>query len=80
MLAVSLLLCRVELLELHGADGQTYYVNPHEISSLRQPTNADLHRYFACNVHCIVVTTNGKFLAAAESCNAIRDRLADGAH
>lgn len=69
------MLCSVELIELHGPDGQTVYVNPHEISSLRQPTNADLNRYFPANTRCVVVTGNGKFIASIETCPSIRDRL-----
>lgn len=74
MLAYSLLV-GIQLLAVHGPDGQTIYVNPAEISSLRQPTNADLGRYFPRTVHCIVVTTNGKFVAAVERCDVLRDRL-----
>lgn len=74
MLAFSLLV-GIQLLEVHGPDGQLVYINPAEISSLRQPTNADLGRYFPRTVHCIIVTTNGKFVAAVEMCNVLRDRL-----
>lgn len=66
----------VDLLEVHGPDGQTYWVNPAEISSLRQPTNTDLHRYFPAGTHCVISTTNSKFIASRETCSEIRDRLA----
>lgn len=65
----------VELLEVHGPDGQTYYVNPAEISSLRAPTNTELQRYFSPGTHCIISTTNRRFIAAREMCSDIRDRL-----
>lgn len=74
-LALSML-CSVELLELHGPDGQRVWVNTAEISSLRMPTNADLARHFPRNTHCVVVTGNGKFITTVETCAAIRDRLA----
>lgn len=65
----------VELVEVHGPDGQVYYVNAAEVSSLRQPNAADLGRYFPPGTHCIISTTNGKFIAAREPCSAIYDRL-----
>lgn len=66
----------VELLELHGPDGQAYYVNAAEVSSLRQPTPTDLGHYFPRGTRCVVSTTNGKFLASVETCASIRDRMA----
>lgn len=65
----------LELLELHGPDGQRYYVNPEHISSLRQPTRSDAEHYFPRHVRCVVVTDNGKFIAAVETCDDIRNRL-----
>lgn len=68
----------VELIELHGPNGQISYLNPREISSLRQPINSDLERHFAKGTRCIAVTTNGKFLATRETCQEIRHLLLDG--
>lgn len=65
----------VELLELHGPDGQTVFVSQRQVNSLRQPTAADLHRYFPKPARCIVLTTDGKFIAVVETCQAIRDLL-----
>jgi hypothetical protein len=64
----------IALLEVHGPDGQTAYVNEHEISTLREPAAHDL-RHFARGTHCIVVTTNGKFVATVETCATLRQRL-----
>ena len=69
-----IVLAALELLEVHGPDGQVAYVNTYAISSLRQPTNSDL-RHFAPGTHCIVVTSNGKFHATIETCRQLRDRL-----
>lgn len=74
-LASISLLAAIELLELHGADKQTVYINPAEVSSLRQPTSTDLQHYFPKHVNCVVVTTNGKFYATIEGCRHIRDML-----
>jgi len=64
----------VEFIELHGPDGQRAFLNPRAISSLREPVNPDL-KHFAKSVHCVVVTTNGKFIAVVETCQEIRDTL-----
>lgn len=68
-------LAAIQLVELHGPDGQTVYINEREISTLRQPTKLDMEQHFHKGTHCIVVTTNGKFVAVVETCRAIRDML-----
>lgn len=66
---------RIDFLEVHGPDGQVAWVNVAEISTLRAPTANDLHRYFPPGTHCVISTTNAKFVAAVEPCSVIRDRL-----
>lgn len=56
---------------LHGPDNQSYYVNTDQVTSLRAPMPADLERSFPRSVHCVVVTTNGKFLAVTETCEQV---------
>lgn len=70
------ILIALDLLEVHGPDGQTAFVNVHEIASLRAPNYADLGR-FAKGSHCIVLTTDGKFLAVVEPCSELRARLSE---
>lgn len=65
----------VDFIEVHGPDGQKAFINPHEITSLREPTNVDLSLHFQRGAHCIVVTTNGKFLATKEHCEEIRNMI-----
>ena len=72
---VAALLAAVQLLELHGPTGQRAYVNVNEISTLREPNTPDLQRYFMRGVHCVVVTTNGQFLAVTETCDDIRNQV-----
>lgn len=62
------LLVAVQMIEVHGADDQVTYFNVKEISSLRAPTGKDMAKYFAPGVHCVIVTTNAKFLAVKETC------------
>ena len=69
------LLISIELIEIHGPDGQVAYVNTHEISSLRAPTHRDLADHFTKGARCIVVTTNGKFIAATETCETVKEMI-----
>lgn len=73
-LALAVLAGAVELIEVHGVDGQLVFFNAQEISSLRAPTSADLQR-FAKGAHCVIVMTNSKFLATRESCAEIKQKL-----
>ncbi|HKW23470.1 MAG TPA: hypothetical protein VJO13_18965 [Ktedonobacterales bacterium] len=63
------------LIELHGADGQRYWLNPAEITTAREPPAADLHRHFAQGARCVVLTTDGKFIATRETCDVVRERI-----
>ena len=65
----------LELLEVHGPDGQTAFINTHEIATLREPATFDLRRHFARGTRCIVLTTDGKFLAVVETCGELRALL-----
>jgi len=61
--------------ELHGPTGQRLYVNTAEISTLREPIETSAH--WAKGVRCVIIMTNGKFLAVAENCPAVRDKLTE---
>ena len=63
---VLILISGVEFIELHGPDGQRAFLNPKAISSLREPVDTDL-KHFTGRVRCVVVTTNGKFIAVVET-------------
>lgn len=69
--AALLLLARIELVMLHGPDNQRYWVNPFQITSVREPIGYDL-KHFSPIVRCIIVTTNGKFMPVRESCDQVR--------
>lgn len=69
------MLVAVQLLEVHGPDGQIALINTHEIASIRAPSAADLGRHFAKGARCVVLTTDGKFLAVTETCTEIRRAL-----
>lgn len=61
---------------MHGPDGQVAFINTHEIASIRLPSAADLGRHFAKGTRCVLLTTDGKFLAVVETCGEIRALLA----
>lgn len=61
----------ITLVELHGPNGQRYFVNPMFITSLREPITED-RKHFSPNTRCVIVTVNGKFLAVRETCDDVR--------
>lgn len=61
----------ITLVELHGPNGQRYFLNPYWITTIREPVTADL-KHFSTDTHCVVVTTNGRFLAVRETCDQVR--------
>lgn len=71
----AIMLIAVEFIEVHGPDGQIAFVNTNEISTLRRPTSFDLRKHFPKETHCVIVTTNGKFLGVIETCNELRDQM-----
>ena len=65
----------LELIEVHGANGQRMWINVAEITTIREPREGDLRAYFASGARCIVVMVNAKFIATQESCDTIRARV-----
>ena len=76
MLCILPTAAAVELIELHGPEGQRAFVNTHSVSSLREPTDADLRTHFARGTRCVVVLMSGRFMAVRESCDEIRALMA----
>lgn len=60
----------LELLKLTGLDGQVIEVSPSQIVSIRAPRGG-LHE----QVHCLIHTTDGKFITVIESCEEVQQRL-----
>ena len=69
------LLIALDLLEVHGPDGQTAFLNSHEITALRAPTKSDMTRHFPKGSGCIVTLTDSKFVAVVETCAELRATL-----
>jgi hypothetical protein len=65
----------VTLVMLHRADGETVSVNPERIVAV---TPAHDHDHFVEGVHCVVHTSDQKFLAVRETCAAVHAALKKG--
>jgi hypothetical protein len=63
---------------LHGPEGQAYWINMDQVTSLRAPIPSDLRASFPRDTRCIVVTTNGKFVAVVEACEQVYQLIMGG--
>lgn len=66
------LLLAVHLLQFTGPDGQLIEVNPAGIVSIRSPRRAE---HFTAGIHCIIFTSDNKYLAVLESCQQVEEML-----
>lgn len=63
-----LLAAYIDLVEVHGPEGQRYWINPEQITTIREPIAPDAHKRFAHITRCVIVTSNGKFIAVRDTC------------
>jgi hypothetical protein len=61
----------ITLIELHAPNNQIIWVNPHEVTDVREPLAA---QHFARGARCIVYLGN-HFLTVTENCVAVRKKL-----
>ena len=59
------------LITLHGPNGQEIDINPHEVSSIREPA-AVAEGHFPKGTKCIVIMNNSRVNAVLEDCNTVR--------
>jgi hypothetical protein len=65
----------VAFIQLTGPDGRQHIdVNPAQVTSVRDPRAAG---HFAKGTKCIVFMSNGNFIAVAEDCDAVRQKLGE---
>jgi hypothetical protein len=62
----------LHLVELFGPDHQAIYVNPVEVVSVRAPRGTE---HLSKHVHCLIHTSDGKFIAVVEDCRSVKQRL-----
>jgi uncharacterized protein YlzI (FlbEa/FlbD family) len=71
---IAPLMLAVALVELHGPHGQTIYVNPAEITSIREPRSVHL-RHFVPGTQCVITVSNGSLIAVNDPCAEVRNRV-----
>ena len=62
----------ITLIELHGPAGQIIYVNPAEVSSVREPLATE---HFVRGSKCLVYLTNRNFITVTENCLTVKKKL-----
>jgi hypothetical protein len=60
---------------LTGAGGQKIFVNPAEVTTLRQPRETE---HYDLDVQCVVGMANGKFFGVEETCETAKKSLEYG--
>ena len=68
----------IDLVELHGPQGQRLLLNPVQITAIREPHDRDLKQHFTTGTHCVIVMTSGKFVSSNESCQEVLTILTRG--
>jgi len=75
LLSGDAVLADVDLIELQGPGGhQKIYVNPVEITSVREPRGVD-QGHWARGTQCLLVMTNKNFIAVSDTCDAVRLKI-----
>lgn len=75
LMLCTLLAGYIELVALHGPEGQPVWVNVAEITTIRAPLAIDLDQHFSKGARCVIVMVNGKFVATRESCDEVRSLI-----
>lgn len=66
------ILIATQFIAVHGVDGQTFFLNPPQIATLREPVGDD-RKHFPRGTRCVVVMSSGKFVPVLEQCSEVRD-------
>ena len=74
ILILATVFAAYHLILLHGPNGDTINVNPHEVSSLRDPSVGS-EGHFAKGTKCLVFMSNGKVLAISEECEEAKKMI-----
>jgi len=64
----------VALVELQGPDGQVVYVNPAEVTTVREPRGLNTGHWGAA-IKCLVMLADGKFITVINPCDDVRKKL-----
>lgn len=55
-----------------GPEHQVIQINPEKVTTFRRPRGND---HLGKETHCVIFTTDGKFISVVESCEEVHDRL-----
>ena len=61
----------IMLITLHGPGGQEIDINPHEVSSIREPV-AGAESHFPKGTRCVIIMNNSRINAVNEDCDTVR--------
>ena len=67
-------LAGLDLIEMHGPEGQRVLVNPATVTSIRAPLKAG-DKFLPRGTRCVVLMTNSRIIAVREDCEAVRAAL-----
>jgi hypothetical protein len=62
------------LITLHGPKGQEIDINPHEVSSVREPAPGT-EEHFPKGTRCVIIMNNSRINAVLEDCDTVRIML-----
>ena len=72
-MVIATALAALQLIFVHGPDGQRIELNVDQISSIREPREREGH--FAREVQCLVFMTNGKWIGVIETCDEVLAKI-----
>jgi hypothetical protein len=70
-------LVAILLAQLTGPGGQRIDINTADVTSVRD-IHGEIEGHYAKGTSCIVVMSNGKFIAVREDCDTVRNKLKGG--
>lgn len=62
------------LIALAGPDGQTIWLNPEAVISIREPRGLN-SGHWPAHTRCLIMTIDSKFVTTVESCGDVRRKL-----
>lgn len=74
--AAQVIIALAVFILVHGPSGQTFFVNPRQITSLREPVGSD-RKHFPPGTKCVISETDGKFVPVKERCAEVRSLIGE---
>lgn len=77
MIALLFILFALTFVEFTGPDKQKIEINPAEVVAIREPRGQN-ETHFHKEVHCLIFTSDGKFVGVIETCEEVADKFRIG--